>query len=60
MVPKADGTLWLCTDFRKVNSVIVSDPFSLTQDRGLAGQDWEIQVPDEVRYDMRVLADTFR
>ena len=32
MVPKADGTLWLCTDFRKVNSVIVSDPFSLAQD----------------------------
>ena len=29
MVPKADGTLRLCTDFRKVNSVTVPDPFPL-------------------------------
>jgi len=29
MVPKADGTLRLCTDLRKVNSVTVPDPFPL-------------------------------
>jgi len=29
MVPKADGTLRLCTDFRKVNAVTVPDPFPL-------------------------------
>jgi len=29
MVPKADGTLRLCTDFRRVNSVTVPDPFPL-------------------------------
>jgi len=29
MVPKADGTLRLCTDFRKVNSCTVPDPFPL-------------------------------
>jgi len=29
MVPKPDGTLRLCTDFRKVNSVTVPDPFPL-------------------------------
>jgi len=29
MVPKADGTLRLCTDFRKVNNCTVSDPFPL-------------------------------
>jgi len=29
MVPKSDGTLWLCTDFRKVNTVTVPDPFPL-------------------------------
>lgn len=29
MVPKADGTLRLCTDFRKVNSITVPDPFPL-------------------------------
>jgi len=29
MVPKSDGTLRLCTDFRKVNTVTVPDPFPL-------------------------------
>ena len=29
MVPKADGTLRLCTDFRKVNNISVPDPFPL-------------------------------
>ena len=29
MVPKADGTLRLCTDFRKVNNCTVQDPFPL-------------------------------
>ena len=29
MVPKSDGTLRLCTDFHKVNAVIVPDPFPL-------------------------------
>jgi len=29
MVPKADGTLRLCTDFRKVNNCTVPDPFPL-------------------------------
>ena len=29
MVPKADSTLRLCTDFRKVNSVTIADPFPL-------------------------------
>ena len=29
MVPKSDGTLRLCTDFRKVNDVTVPDPFPL-------------------------------
>jgi len=29
MVPKADGTLQLCTDFRKVNNCTVPDPFPL-------------------------------
>jgi len=29
MVPKSDGTLRLCTDFRKVNAVTVPDPFPL-------------------------------
>ena len=29
MVPKSDGTLRLCTDFRKVNPVTVPDPFPL-------------------------------
>ena len=29
MVPKPDGTLRLCTDFRKVYSVTVPDPFPL-------------------------------
>ena len=29
MVPKADGSLRLCTDFRKVNSCTVPDPFPL-------------------------------
>ena len=29
MLPKADGTLRLCTDFRKVNNCTVPDPFPL-------------------------------
>ena len=29
MVPKSDGTLRLCTDFRKVNAVTQADPFPL-------------------------------
>jgi len=29
MVPKADGTLRLCTDFRKVNNCMVPDPLAL-------------------------------
>ena len=29
MVPKVDGTLRLCTDFRKVNNCTVPDPFPL-------------------------------
>ena len=29
MVPNADGTLRLCTDFRKVNNCTVPDPFPL-------------------------------
>jgi len=29
MVPKADGKLRLCTDFRKVNAVTIPDPFPL-------------------------------
>ena len=29
MVPKADGSLRLCTDFRKVNSCTVPDPFPM-------------------------------
>ena len=29
MVPKSDGALRLCTDFRKVNAVTVPDPFPL-------------------------------
>ena len=29
MVPKSDGTLRLCTDFKKVNAVTVPDPFPL-------------------------------
>ena len=29
IVPKSDGTLRLCTDFRKVNNVTVPDPFPL-------------------------------
>ena len=29
MVPKADGSIGLCTDFRKVNAVTVPDPFPL-------------------------------
>jgi len=29
MVPKSDGTLRFCTDFRKVNAVTVPDPFPL-------------------------------
>ena len=29
MVPKSDGTLRLCTDFRKVNAITVPDPFRL-------------------------------
>ena len=29
MVPKSDGTLRLCTDFRRVNAVTVPDPFPL-------------------------------
>jgi len=29
LVPKSDGTLRLCTDFRKVNAVTVADPFPL-------------------------------
>jgi len=29
MVPKADGTLRLCTEFRKINAVTVPDPFPL-------------------------------
>jgi len=29
MVPKSDGSLRLCTDFRKVNSCTVPDPFPL-------------------------------
>ena len=29
MVPKSDGILRLCTDFRKVNNVTVQDPFPL-------------------------------
>jgi len=29
MVPKSDGTLCLCMDFRKVNAVTVRDPFPL-------------------------------
>jgi len=29
MVPKADGTLRMCTDFRKVNNCMVPDPFPL-------------------------------
>ena len=31
MVPKSDGTLRLCTDFRKVNAVTVPHPFPLTR-----------------------------
>jgi len=31
MVSKADGTLRLCTDFRKVNNCTVPDPFTLTR-----------------------------
>ena len=29
MAPKADGTLRLCTDFRKINNCTVPDPFPL-------------------------------
>jgi len=29
MVPKADGSLRLCTDFHKVNNCMVPDPFPL-------------------------------
>jgi len=29
LVPKSDGTLRLCTDFRKVNAVTVPDPFPI-------------------------------
>jgi len=35
MVPKADGTLRLCTDFRKVNAVTVPDPFPLPRVKDL-------------------------
>ena len=31
LVPKSDGTLHLCTDFRKVNAVTVPDPFLLSR-----------------------------
>ena len=35
MVPKADGTLRLCTDFRKVNNCTVPDPFPLPRTENL-------------------------
>ena len=38
MVPKADGFLRLCTDFRKVNSCTVPDSFSLPRIEDLIGR----------------------
>ena len=29
LVPKPDGTFRMCTDYRKVNSVTIADPFSV-------------------------------
>ena len=55
MLPKSDGTLRLCTDFRKVNNVSVPDPFPLPRSR-IYWTRLGKPILNQVRHDQGVLA----
>jgi len=52
LVPKSDGTLQLCTDFRKINAVTVPDPFPIPRVEDLlerVGQSKDLTKSDVTR-----------